>query len=95
MIPRETLILSAFVHIYLYVIYSVMRIVFCAQSHKWYSQSLKHGQRNDIICVSQLGIVGHTSMKQRLMFCKSLGYDVLVTTELHNKQNNTNFSSKL
>ena len=32
---------------------------------------------------------------ERHSFCKSLGYDVLALTELHNKQNNPNFSSDL
>ena len=32
---------------------------------------------------------------ERHAFCKSLGYDVLALTELHNKQNNLNFSSDL
>ena len=32
---------------------------------------------------------------ERHAFCKSLGYDVLALTELHNKQNNPNFSSDL
>ena len=32
---------------------------------------------------------------ERHAFCKSLGYDVLALTELHNKQNNPNFCSDL
>ena len=32
---------------------------------------------------------------ERHAFCKSLGYDVLALTELHNKQNNSNFASDL
>ena len=31
---------------------------------------------------------------ERYAYCKSLGYDVLSLTELHNKQNNPNFSSE-
>ena len=32
---------------------------------------------------------------ERHAFCKELNYDVLALTELHNKQNNPNFSSEL
>ena len=32
---------------------------------------------------------------ERHDYCKSLGYDVLVLTELHNKQNHPNFASDL
>ena len=34
-------------------------------------------------------------INERHVFCKSLGYDVLVLTALHNKQNNPNFVSDL
>ena len=32
---------------------------------------------------------------ERHAYCKSLGYDVLALTELHNRQNNSNFTSEL